>query len=226
MPIKNIIFDLGGVIIDLDYNLTSKAFNQLGVHDFNEVYSQSKQDHLFDDFDIGKISSDEFRCILKKKLGIEVNDEKFDIAWNAMLLDIPKQRLDFIKELGKNYNVFLLSNTNDIHLKEVFNICQRQNGFSTFEGYFSKEYYSNQLGMRKPNPEAFNAILAENKIEARETLFIDDTLPHVLGARRVGLHAIHLTPEKSIFEVVKFIEEINKISQSEESDLTHRFQAK
>ena len=80
--------------------------------------------------------------------------------------------------------------------------------------------------MRKPNPEAFNAILAENKIEARETLFIDDTLPHVLGARRVGLHAIHLTPEKSIFEVVKFIEEINKISQSEESDLTHRFQAK
>ena len=209
MPIKNIIFDLGGVIIDIDYRRTAEAFRQLGAFNFDVVYTQSKQDHLFDDYDIGKINSNSFRQTLQKKLGIEVKNEVFDSAWNAMLLDLPKKRLDFIKSLRGQYKVFLFSNTNDIHFKEVFNICKRQNGFNTFDGYFDKEYYSNIFGKRKPNPDAFISILNENKIEAEETIFFDDSLQHVLGARQAGLYAMHLSKGKSIVDIVEFIDEIN-----------------
>lgn len=215
MPIKNIIFDLGGVIIDIEYKRTSAAFRKLGALNFDEVYTQSKQDRLFDDYDVGKTSSAEFRAVLKKRLNLVVSNEEFDHAWNAMLLGLPRERLDFIKSLRRKYKVFLFSNTNDIHLKEVFNICNRENGFSTFDGYFDKEYYSNIFGKRKPNPESFTSILHENKLDADETLFIDDSLQHVLGARAARLHAIHLTPDKNIYDTVKFLAEIDKESKEE-----------
>ncbi|MBV8802564.1 MAG: HAD family phosphatase, partial [Gammaproteobacteria bacterium] len=159
MPIKNIIFDLGGVIIDIDYKKTSEEFRKLGAFHFDDVYAQSKQHDLFDNYETGKITSDAFRHNLKEKLDIVATNEEFDFAWNAMLLDLPKKRLDFIKSLRIHYKTFLLSNTNEIHLKEVFNICQKQNGFNTFDGYFEKEYYSHLLGKRKPNCDAFISIL-------------------------------------------------------------------
>ena len=133
-----------------------------------------------------------------------------------MLLDLPKKRLEFISGLRKKYRVFLFSNTNDIHLKEVFNICQKQNGFNTFDSYFEKEYYSNIFGKRKPHSHAFISILNENNIKAEETLFIDDSLQHVLGAREAGLHTVHLSSEKSIFHIVDFINETNSSNQLRE----------
>jgi FMN phosphatase YigB (HAD superfamily) len=120
---------------------------------------------------------------LKKKLNILATNEEFDCAWNTMLLDLLIKRLDFIKDLRRNYKTFLFSNTNEIHLKEVFNICQKQNGFNTFEGCFEKEYNSHILGKRKPHYKAFISILNEHNIIANETLFIDDSLQHILGAR-------------------------------------------
>lgn len=216
MPIKNIIFDLGGVIIDIDYNRTSEAFKKLGALNFDAVYTQSKQDDLFDNYDIGKINSATFRTILQKKLSITINDKEFDDAWNAMLLDIPQERLKFIKNLKNNYKVFLFSNTNDIHIKEVFNICQRQNGFNSFEGHFDKEYYSHIFGQRKPNPSSFSSILAENKLQASETLFVDDSMQHILGAKQAGLHTMHISKEKSIFDVLIFLEQLTKSEELEE----------
>jgi len=207
VPIKNIIFDLGGVIINIDYNRTFEAFRKLGGLHFDALYSKSKQDDLFDQYEIGKISSHEFRSALQKKLCITINDEEFDRAWNAMLLDIPEERLDFIKSLKTTYKIFLFSNTNEIHLKELFNICQKQNGLNSFEGYFDKEYYSNIFGKRKPNASAFACILAENNLEASETLFVDDSWQHILGAKEVGLHTLHVSKEKDIFEVSAVISE-------------------
>jgi glucose-1-phosphatase len=218
MPIKNIIFDLGGVIIDIDYSRTTDAFHKLGAINFDRVYTQKNQDHFFDAYDIGQISSEKFRDILKFKLDLAISDNEFDNAWNAMLLDIPLARLEFIRELRNEYKVFLFSNTNDIHLKEVFNICQKQNGFNTFKDFFDKEYYSNIFGKRKPNPESFLSILHENGLNAEETLFIDDSLQHVLGARAAGLHAIHLTKDKSIFDAITFINEINQANTEEKNE--------
>lgn len=208
MPINNIIFDLGGVIIDIDYHKTSEAFLKLGASNFDASFTQSEQDALFDQYEIGKISSEIFRTSLQKKLSINVNDQEFDNAWNAMLLDIPQQRLNYIKSLKSHYKLFLFSNTNDIHLTEVFNICQKQNGFNSFEGYFDKEYYSNIYGKRKPNSSAFSSILTENQLNASETLFVDDSIQHILGAKQAGLHTMHISKDKSIFDVSTFIEKL------------------
>lgn len=210
MTIKNIIFDLGGVILNIDYNLTISAFRDLGVSDFNKIYNQNNQDSLFDDFDTGKISSGTFRKKLASRLNIIVNDKKFDEAWNAMLLDLPLKRLEFIKSLRKKYKIYLFSNINEIHLKKVFEICQEQNGINTFNGYFDQEYYSNLFGRRKPNKESFLAILNENQIFPSETLFVDDSSQHILGAQAVGLQVFHLSSEKSIFD----LEALLKIKQT------------
>lgn len=209
MSIKNIIFDLGGVIIDIDYDRTSKAFRKLGALHFDEVYTQSNQDDLFDNYEIGKISSEAFRTTLQEKLFITINDKEFDDAWNAMLLEIPQKRLNFINKLKDNYKVFLFSNTNDIHLKKFMNICENHNGFKSFEGHFDKVYYSYTYGRRKPSPSAFSFILAENKLKANETLFADDSIQHILGAKQAGLYTMHISKEKSIFDVLTTIEEIN-----------------
>ncbi|HEX2549733.1 MAG TPA: HAD family phosphatase [Gammaproteobacteria bacterium] len=205
MPIKNLIFDLGGVIIDIDYNRTFEAFKKHGVHHFDEAFNQGKQEAIFDEYETGRISSDEFRKIIKDKLKLFISDEEFDCAWNAMLLDLPKERLDFIKGLRKNYKVFLFSNTNDIHLKKVFSICEKQHGFNNFLEYFEKEYYSNIFGKRKPDVASFISILNENKLKAEETVFIDDTLQNIHGASEAGLHVIHLTKDKSIFDIIEHI---------------------
>lgn len=208
MSIKNIIFDLGGVIIDIDHGRTSNAFNKLGASRFDEIFSHKSQHKLIDDYEIGKISSNLFRDSLQKELRIRVSDEVFDNAWNAMLLDLPGERLDFIKSLRQQYKVLLFSNTNDIHLKEVFNVCQRQHGINSFDGYFDKEYYSNVFGQRKPSPAAFISIIKENGMNAEETIFIDDSLPNVLGARQAGMHSFLLSPRESIFDTLRYIDEI------------------
>lgn len=206
MTIKNIIFDLGGVIIDIDYHNTLNAFRRLGAHNIDHVYTQSKQDSLFDQFDIGAISAADFRKALTAKLALDISDNDFDDAWNAMLGSLPIARLDFIKEKRQTYRTFLFSNTNEIHLPKAFEICQRENKFSTFEGYFEKEYYSHQFGQRKPNPEAFLAILEENNLKADETLFVDDSYQHIEGAKKAGLHTFYVKPgESTIFDIDDFL---------------------
>lgn len=215
MRIRNIIFDLGGVIIDIDYKKTLDAFRLLGARNIEEVYTQSKQDTLFDDFEVGKISSSEFRNKLSAKLNLQIRDKEFDSAWNAMLLDLPIERLNFIKTLQDEFRVFLFSNTNDIHLPEVFNICKRQNNIDNFSDIFEKEYYSNIFGHRKPNVASFHLILHENELNSSETIFVDDSIQHVFGARNAGLHAIHLTSNMSILDLRSHI---NIINSSMESD--------
>ncbi|MCK5171343.1 MAG: HAD family phosphatase, partial [Bacteroidales bacterium] len=116
--IKNIIFDLGNVIINIDGDLTAKAMKNLGFKDFEKSYNLFKQTDLFDRLEKGLINSDFLRSELRKHIENEVSDQGFDKAWGAMLLNFPKDRIELIKELGKKYNVYLLSNTNEIHYKQ------------------------------------------------------------------------------------------------------------
>jgi len=206
MTVKNIIFDMGGVILNLDFSLTSKAFRRLGAFHLDAVFTRNRQDHLFDLYETGKISCEAFRAGLCERLGIRATDEVFDAAWNAMLLDIPKNRLEFIKTLRKDFRVFLFSNTNAIHMREVFNFCRNHLGIDGFSEYFDREYYSFVLGQRKPDPASFVRIVSDNHFKAHETLFVDDSLQNVLGAREAGLHALHLTAEKSVFDTLRWLE--------------------
>lgn len=201
--IRHIIFDLGGVLLNIDYNLTEQAFQQLGFNDFSTVYSQLKQEALFDDLETGQISPEIFISRIRVLSGRELEVEKIVNAWNAMLLDLPLRRLQILQQLRLHYDLVLLSNTNEIH-EEAFNlITQRQHGI-LIAGFFDKVYFSHRVGMRKPGKEIFERILNENGFTAAHTLFIDDSPQHIDTAKSLGIKTIYLekgmTIEEHIFK--------------------------
>ena len=184
--IKNIIFDLGGVIINIDYRLTLNEFRKLGLKDMDKTYTQASQLPWFDKYDTGGISSEKFIYEFSKVLDPGTSSEQIIHAWNAMLLDFPQERAELLLKLKTKYRTFLLSNTNDLHTKYYFQQIHDLYGYDEMKMFFEKEYYSNRVGMRKPNPEIFKLVVRENGLMASETLFIDDTLKHVEGAKIAG----------------------------------------
>ncbi len=188
-----ILFDLGGVILNLDYNRTINAFKSLGEESFAELYSQAQQNAIFDRIETGEITEEYFRKYLISFLGDKVTNEMVDEAWNAMLLDLPQERIDFLHELKKNYKIYLFSNTNAIHLRAFQNIIKNQYGDAQLlERIFDKTYYSHLIHNRKPNATAFQYILDDLNLRADEVIFIDDSIQHVEGAKSVGINAYHL----------------------------------
>lgn len=193
---KNIIFDLGGVLININYSLTSKAFSELGLSNFDELFSKAHQTKLFDFYEKGIISSDEFRNRVKTLLNIPIDDTAIDTAWNAMLLDFPIERLQFLKKIKTTNRTFLLSNTNDIHIRKINCELQREYGIADLSGYFEKTYLSYKVHLRKPDAEIFELVLSENGLEPSETLFIDDSSQHIEGAQKLGIHTYWLDTKK------------------------------
>ncbi len=197
--IKNIIFDLGGVILNLNYSATTDAFNALGFNNFDNFYSQEQQTDLFNDFEKGLISDKIFLKRFKKETALE----KIDIikAWNSMLLDLPSKRLHFIKALKTNYSVFLLSNTNEIHIKHFEEKLLKENNLSLFKNSFHKIYYSCRINNRKPDLACFQKVLKENSLKAKETLFIDDSIQHIKGAQKLNIKTYLMEQNKSIIDL-------------------------
>ena len=189
-PINAIIFDLGGVLLDINYQLTIEAFNNLGCSDFESIYTQQKQSQLFDDFETGKVSSETFRKSLQKQMEFSISNVEFDNAWNKMLLQLPEQRIELLEKLNKKFSLFLLSNTNEIHIKAFKKIISSSIGYERFENCFKKVYFSSEIGNRKPNASCFEMVLSENKLSAAKTLFIDDSIQHVEGAYKIGIKTL------------------------------------
>ncbi len=192
-----IIFDLGGVILNLDYNKTIEAFKSLGLDDFDKMYTQAKQSDLFDRFEKGQISSQHFINSLLPFLPKNVTPNQVVHAWNAMILDFPVERLDFLANLNEKMPIYLLSNTNAIHLDAVNRALAKVSN-KRLEQFFNKVYYSHEVKMRKPNAEIFELVCKENQLDKSTTLFIDDTIGHIEGSKKYGLNALHLTSEMKI----------------------------
>ncbi len=199
--IKNIIFDLGGVIVNIDYLLTLNAFKALGLKDVEKIYTQFSQLPWFDKYDIGGISSDDFISEFSRLLKPETTREQIINAWNVMLLDFPRERAELLLKLKGRYRTFLLSNTNELHIDYYFQHIREKYGYDEMKSFFEKDYYSYRIGMRKPNKEIFEFVLKENGLQASETLFIDDTIQHVEGARAAGLRAYHLVSPETILDI-------------------------
>lgn len=193
---KNIIFDLGGVILNIDYILTEKAFSKIGISDFKTMFSQAQQTHLFDKYEKGFISSDDFRTELKKYLLEKTSNGNIDTAWNAMLLDLPKERIEFLKKTKLTHRTFLLSNTNDIHIEEINSYLNKEFKLSDLSSLFEKMYLSYKIGMRKPDAEIFEFVLGENNLKPNETLFIDDSIQHIEAAKKLGIATYWLDVRK------------------------------
>ena len=199
--IKNIIFDFGGVILNIDYKLTENAFAKLGLKEFDTIYSQTTQKELFDVFEKGLISPADFRGEIKKFINEGVDDLQIDEAWNAMLLDLPEERIQLLFQLKKKYQIFLLSNTNEIHFNTFSSYMQSKFNQDVFSDLFDKPYFSHKVKMRKPDAEIFELVLKENNLKKDETLFIDDSIQHIEGAKKVGLNAILLEKGKTILDL-------------------------
>ena len=202
--IRHIIFDLGGVLINIDYMLTERAFQSAGIGNFHEIYSQLSQTNLFDDLETGKIGAAEFVKALQQKSQNTISESQVLDAWNSMLLDFPLRRLQILQQLRLHYDLFLLSNTNEIHEAAFNKILMNQNGIPNIGVFFDRVYFSHRLGLRKPMKEIFQLVLDENSLKAEHTLFIDDSPQHIEGAKAVGIQTIHLqkgmTIEKNIFK--------------------------
>jgi putative hydrolase of the HAD superfamily len=201
--IKNIIFDLGGVIINLDIPKTISEFNKLSNQPFESIYNQLQQTPVFDLFDKGQITEKDFFIELKKALQNDVTDEALLFAWNAMLLDFPKHRLELLSKLKPNYRLFLLSNTNESHVLEFEKTLFVSHGHQNLETFFEKVYYSCRMNQRKPNAEIFESVLNENNLIAEETLFIDDSPQHVEGALTLGIKAMLLEKNNEVEDLLK-----------------------
>lgn len=200
--IRNIIFDLGGVIINLDTPATIKAFEALGATDFSGVYNQLQQNPIFDQYDKGLVSDADFRRELNRLTGLELGDADFDRAWNAMLLDFPRHRLNLLATLKPKYRTFLLSNTNRVHIAAFEADLQKNHGMPNLSSLFEKAYYSCRMGLRKPDREIFDFVLNENNLDPAETLFIDDSPQHVEGAKQAGIQAILLGKGEEVGDVL------------------------
>lgn len=199
---KNIIFDLGGVLLDIDYDKSIDAFKKLGIKNFDNMFSQFKADELFEKLETGKVSEDNFYTAIKKRTPVAVSDNKISNAWNAMILNFRIESLQFLEELSAKYKLYLLSNTNSIHLQYFKQLFTDQTGKPLLDAYFNKAWYSNEVGLRKPGAEIFEFVLQEEKLIAGETLFIDDTLINIETAKKLGFKTHHLLPTEKI-ELIK-----------------------
>ena len=201
MALTNIIFDFGGVICNIDISLTEQAFLSLGFRKSDNHYPLTEKETFFEKFETGLISPEMFRQTLKSYFDRPVTGEEIDTAWNALLLDIPESRIRLLKKLRMKYRLFLLSNTNQIHFEHYLKGLQETYGFEGFHNLFEKAYFSHQIRLRKPSREVFEFVIEDSAMVPGETLFIDDSIQHIQGARMTGLLAYHLQPGEDITDL-------------------------
>lgn len=199
--IRNIILDLGGVLMNISFADTEKAFEKIGLKNFHNYFSQYKATPLFEDLETGKVTETEFIHNFRNETGLKARDHEIVQAWNAMLHDFPPERIEWLRNLEGRYRVFLFSNTNIIHHEEFQLKFHANYPGKAFDRHFEKAYYSHVIGMRKPYVESYHALLADAGIEAHDSVFIDDTLTNVEGARAAGLQGIFLEPGKTVLDL-------------------------
>ncbi len=201
--IRNVIFDLGGVVLDIDFKRTDEAFRLLGLENFYDHISPTHISHLFEEYETGMIDDAAFLKEVAGLVGKEAEEEKIIDAWNALLLDFLPERIELLKRIKTRYRTFLLSNTNSLHYQEY-----QRRLFAAYsvrlEDLFEKTYYSHTARLRKPHAAIFELVLQENGLAPAETLFIDDTAANLPEARQLGIQVHHLVPGSSITELELF----------------------
>jgi putative hydrolase of the HAD superfamily len=194
--IKNIIFDFGGVICDLDIQRTVEKFKEFGSPKAEFSTASKDQDRQFEllvlSYETGLITSRQFRDIIRNHYQVPPSDTAIDDAWNALLVGIPEPRIRLLESIRDSYRIFLLSNSNEIHFLKYREDLRQQYGYRDFDALFEKVYFSYRLHLKKPDPAIFQWVLEENKLDPAETLFIDDTLMHVAAACELGITGYHL----------------------------------
>jgi glucose-1-phosphatase len=208
--IKNLIFDLGGIIINIDIQLTFEAFAKVSGKDVISTVKKFEEEKIFARFEKGDFSEGELRSLINKELNTSLSDDVIDKAWNALLQDIPQVRIEMLKEFAGSHRIFLLSNTNSIHIRAVNKILHKTCGIEKLDLLFETVYYSYQIKMSKPDTKIYEYVLNQNNLKASESLFIDDNVENIQGAGKAGLRTLHVKfPEEYITDHLLWKKKIN-----------------
>jgi putative hydrolase of the HAD superfamily len=203
--LKNIIFDLGDVIIPIDLTAPMRNFAMLANLPEEQVVALWQEHNLVNQYETGLVDDEGFRNHVRQLFSQDKNapagwaDDVIDTAWNTVLLDLPLNRLERVKELGKKYRLFLLSNTSPIHIRQVNNVLINM-GEPTLENLFERVFYSYEVRLAKPSPEIYQHVLAEAGLVAGETMFLDDNAANIQSAATLGIQAVHVQAPKTILE--------------------------
>lgn len=199
--IKNIIFDWGGVITDLDFNASIEAFKKYGMDNFIDQYNIKFQKDFYTKLEMGLISPEEFRTELRKLIPEPITDDELDIAWAALLCDLPKERWDLLHKVNSCFRTFLLSNTNKIHVERYFQKIFKSYGVYGYRHLFEKTYFSYELNMRKPDIKIFKFVLDNNNLKPEETLLIDDYYENIESARKLGIVTYQIKEPVTLLDI-------------------------
>ena len=195
--IENIIFDLGGVIINLDIENTFKKFSALFNRDVSiDIFTDHSKNGFFKDYEVGKIDDEEFRNHIRTLADFPIEDKQIDEAWIAMLLDIPTERIRWIYEATRKYNCVVLSNTNSIHVKYFEEYFKKVTPYGYPNEVWQKLYYSHEIGERKPDSAAFEFVLNDTGFEPSKTVLFDDLKDNLEAARKVGIKTEYVERNK------------------------------
>lgn len=192
--IRNLIFDLGNVILNIDTKLSEKAFAQYGMTNFSELYTLAAQNELFDRLEVGSITEKEFYDEFRRVTGCKLSDKTLEECWDALIMDFPPARIKMLKRLkneGK-YRTFILSNTNIIHYRFYTALLKRTHGVEGLESLVEHAYFSHEIGLKKPNRDIFDHIVANSHIKPEESIFIDDNEANIKAANALGFNTIFL----------------------------------
>lgn len=200
--IKNIIFDFGNVLLNINPALTAEAFKKLGIKDESDFFGGRSSIELMVKYERGQATSEEFIQAISASVSDKVTSDQIIDAWNALLLDFPSIRVELLQQLRSDYRLFLLSNTNQIHFEKYTQQFQAIYGYP-LESLFEKMWFSHQIGLSKPDTAVFEFVLKDKNLNPAETLFIDDTLMHVEAARKSGIYGWHLTQGSDVCEILK-----------------------
>lgn len=200
--INAIIFDLGGVILNIDIEGTFEKFKQIGLDLTKDALDTLKNNDFFNAFERGESTPEEFRSQLNKLANTSVSDKEFDDVWNSMILDYPKGNIKILEKLKMKYRTFLMSNTNKIHFDFYSQQLHQNFGYQYLDELFEKAYYSHTSGMRKPEARFFEHILNENGLKPEETLFVDDFIENIQAAKDLGIQTYHISNGNSMIDLV------------------------
>jgi putative hydrolase of the HAD superfamily len=201
-PIKNLIFDFGGVIIDIHPMTYVEEMLKLGNTNVSEMHESFIREKVYRRFETGALSADEFRDLIRANLPNHATNAQIDHAWNLIIGEIPGHRMDFLVSLKAKYRTFLLSNTNPIHYDHYQEYTRKTFGMPSLDSLFEKAFFSFKLGLYKPDHDIFQFVLQDSGLDPAETVFIDDMEENVEAARQCGMQGIHLAEGMDVTEIL------------------------
>ncbi|MFT7434437.1 MAG: HAD superfamily hydrolase (TIGR01509 family) [Psychromonas sp.] len=191
---KAILFDFGNVVINIDPELTIKSLSEISSKSLDRVREKMEMSQLNKRYEMGLFTDEEFREIIRQTIGYPFSDAEVDEAWNALLLDLPPHRIKLILELQNAYPVYLLSNTNNIHITKCNSIFKEEFGIPDVKSLFKRAFFSYEMGLWKPDAEIYQEVLSEIRQKPEDVLFIDDNANNIASAAKMGFQTILMDP--------------------------------